>query len=120
MKKTKLIKPKKKRKYGVTFFIIAALIIIAIILHNKTKLTKNIDAEQVTALLLDHHPLSFAKNGIIDERALKGMQDMNYEQIKDSLNIKKDFCFYVEDSKGNVLIAKGSSKLSKDGLSCKG
>ena len=120
MKKTELIKPKTKRKSDVAFFIIVALAIIAIMLYNKTKQIKNIDAEQVAALLLDHHPLSFAKNGIIEENALKGIQEMEYEELKSSLNIKKDFCVYVEDSKGNVLIAKGSSKLSKDGLYCKG
>ena len=119
MKKTELTKPKTKRKSGAAFFIIAALIIMAIIFNNKVKQTKNMDAEQVTALLLDHQPLSFAKNGIIEENTLKEIQEMDYEELKSSLNIKKDFCVYVEDSKGNVLIAKGSSKLSKDGLYCK-
>lgn len=117
MKKNRLVKPKTKR-YRLLFLIAAVLIAIAVLFHNKTK-PSNADAEQVTALLLDHHPLSFAKTGVIDEKELKEIQGMDYKLLKNSLDIKNDFCVYVEDGNGNLIIAKGSSKLNKDGLHCK-
>ena len=70
-------------------------------------------------MLLDDHEISFASNGIVDENKVREVQQMPYSQLKKFFNAKKDFCFYIEDENGNIILAKGSSKLSKDGIYCR-
>lgn len=77
------------------------------------------EAEIITNMILDDHKSSFANKGIVDETKLEQIKNMDYEDFKKLLNAKNDFCVYMEDEKGNVILAKGSSKLNGDGLHCR-
>ena len=101
-----------------TLVLIVAVIAIIVSIYEQNKEINMIDAEKITAMILDDHDISFANNGIVDENKLKQIQNMDYKELKDSLNVKNDFCIYLEDENGNVILAKGSSKLNKDGLFC--
>ena len=102
----------------VTLVLIVALIAMVVSINNKVNEPK-MEAEKITEIILDEHEISFANNGIINEAKLKEIQDMNYKEFKKSLNAKNDFCIYIEDVNGNIILAKGSSKLNEDGLHCK-
>ena len=58
-------------------------------------------------------------SNMIDETKLIEMKNADYDDIKNSLHVKNDFCIYLEDDNGNIIFAKGSRKLSRDGLKCK-
>ncbi|MBI2653917.1 hypothetical protein HYX02_03835 [Candidatus Woesearchaeota archaeon] len=75
-------------------------------------------AEKITAMILDDHDISFANDGIIDENKLREIQNMDYDDFKNSLKVNKDFCVYIEDGEGNLILAKGSSRFNEDGIYC--
>ena len=81
--------------------------------------TIDFEAREITAMILDDHSSSFANNGMVDEAKLTQFEDMDYYELKKSLNAKNDFCIYIEDENGNTILAKGSSRLSQDGLYCR-
>ena len=103
----------------ITLILIVAILAIVVSFYDNTKNQGSIEAEKITSLVLDDHDFSFASNGIIDADKLKQMQSIDYSKLKKFLNVKKDFCIYIEDGNGNLLLAKGYNKLSEDGLYCK-
>ena len=103
----------------ITLVLVVALMAVLISIYGKDNEPRVMDAEKITETILDDHALSFANNGIVDNDKLKEIQSMNYRDFKSSLKVKNDFCIYLEDENGNIILAKGSSKLSKDGLVCR-
>ena len=103
----------------ITLVLIVAVLAMIIGVHNKTNTQKEIDAEKLSYIITDNHDLSFASDGIINQNKLKDIQKMNYEELKNYLNVKNDFCIYIEDGNGNIILAKGSSKLNRDGIYCR-
>lgn len=98
-------------------FIVAIIAMLAVVYDKKD--ASEIEAEKITEMILDDHGISFANNGIIDENKLKEIQRMDYDDFKNSLNAKNDFCVYVEDGNGGILLSKGSDKLNGDGIPCR-
>ena len=101
----------------ITLVLIVALIAMIVGIYNKTAKLE-MEAGKIAEVILDNHAISFATNGIIDEDKLNQIQNMDYNQFKNYLKVKNDFCIYIEDGNGNILLAKGSPKLEKDGLHC--
>ena len=100
--------------------ILLAMGILAVIAVIYTELNKPaMEAEKITNMILDDHKSSFANNGIVDEIKLEKIRNMDYGDFKKSLNAKNDFCVYIEDENGNLILAKGSAKLNGDGIHCK-
>ena len=120
MKSHKRQTPKPNFKIDeIVLVLIVAFLAIIISIYNKANETKGIEAEKITAMVLDDNELSFASNGIIDGNKLKEIQSINYRDFKKSLNVKNDFCIYLEDENGHIILTKGASKLNKDGLVCR-
>ncbi|MBI2647354.1 hypothetical protein HYW99_02665 [Candidatus Woesearchaeota archaeon] len=114
------LKPQVKPKWNEDkIILIIILIIIVISVYIKINEPAEAQAVKITGLILDDHSISFASGGLVDEDKLKMIQNMDYYEFKESLNIKNDFCIYIEDEKGNILLAKGSQKLNEDGLYCR-
>lgn len=97
--------------------LIVAVLIIVVSVYDKANQPKN-EIEKITGMLTDGHSTSFAPNGVIDESKLIEIQKMSYDYFKKSLKVKNDFCVYVEDGNGNIIFAKGSSKLNGNGVVC--
>ena len=76
------------------------------------------DAEKITGLLMDDHEISFAGGGVVNSNKLAEIQKMEYSQLKSYLKINNDFCMYLQDINGTIIISKGSKKLS-DGVACR-
>ena len=110
-------KPNFKIDEMMLVFIVAILaIIVSVYDHNQNP--QGIEAEKITGLIFDNHDISFANNGVINAAKLNKVQGMNYKELKTYLNAKTDFCIYIRDGNGSVILAKGSSRLRIDGLSC--
>ena len=102
----------------ITLILIVAIIVMIVSFYSSSKPAVT-EAEKITAIILDNEGMSFAKNGIIDETKLQEINNMSYDEIKESFNADYDFCIYVEDDKGNIILAKGSGKFIKDISYCK-
>ena len=98
----------------IALVLVVAVLAIFVSVYEKSGDVKKIDAREITEIMMDDHRLSFANNGVIDDNKLKEIQKMDYTTLKSQLNAKNDFCMYIEDENGNVIVAKGSSKLSGD------
>lgn len=118
--KIKMHKSNFKKNRAMLVLIVIA-IAIGVTMYNKTNKSNEpkIEAEKITGLILDDHKISFARDGIVNEGKLWEIQNMNYRDIKKSLNVKTDFCVYIQDGEGNLILAKGSPKLNGDDLYCK-
>ena len=120
------MKPNKNQlKHRFRIDEIALVLVVAVLaslvsVYEKSNDVKKIDAQQITDIIMDNHYISFANNGVIDEKKLKEIQKIDYVTLKSQLNAKNDFCVYIEDANGNVIAAKGSSKLSREIAQCKG
>ena len=111
--------PRPKFKIDEIFLVlVVAMIAVFYSTYNNDK-SHIMEAEKITELILDHHKISFAYNGIVDENKLNEIRRMNYEEFKGYIEAKNDFCVYLEDGNGKLIAAKGSSKLGKDVEYCK-
>jgi len=99
--------------------LIVAIIAVIVSIYEQNKDVNVIEAEKITAMILDDHEISFVNGGVVDEGKLKEVQSLDYKELKEELNAKKDFCIYMEDENGNIILAKSSEKLSKDSSACK-
>ncbi|MBI2652313.1 hypothetical protein HYX00_02500 [Candidatus Woesearchaeota archaeon] len=109
----------KKSKWKIdeiTLVLIVAVIAMVVSVYDKANEPKITEAEKIIGLVTDEHSISFANNGIIDENKLREIKDMSYNDFKKSLNVKNDFCIYIEDGDGNVIFAKGSLRLDRGGV----
>jgi len=120
----KHVKEKKlKSKFHVdeiTLILIVAFLAIIVSVYDRSLSGKSnepqvLEAEKITNMLLDGRGISFASNNIIDEKKVKALQNMDYSEIKKSMNAKNDFCIYIEDISGNVILAKGAHQLNGNG-----
>ena len=103
----------------IALIFIVAIMTMAVNIYDKVTHPKTFVAEKITELILDEQYLSFANNGIVDENKLNEIQNMDYADFKRLLNIKKEFCIYIEDENGNIILSKGSSKFNSDGIYCR-
>ena len=112
---------KKKWKFEldeIALGIIVALIVIVVNFYDTGSNLVDMEAEKITALMLDDHDISFASNGIIDEDKLNEIKNMDYHQLMNFINAKNDFCIYIQDGHGNIILAKGSYKLNLSSIGC--
>lgn len=100
-------------------FIVALAAVIVSIYDRANTPPAELEAEKITAMILDEGSIGFVSGGMVDEAKLRELQTTDYGALKKHFNVKNDFCVYIEDESGEVILAKGSSKLNRDGLYCK-
>lgn len=122
-KKMKTHKKQLKSKFKideiVLVLVVAFFAFIVSVYEKSSETGKTINAQEITEIILDDHYISFANNGVVDEDKLKEIQQIDYATLKSRLNAKNDFCVYIEDANGDVIVAKGSSKLNSEIAYCK-
>lgn len=110
---------KRFRLDEILLVLMVAFIGIAVAIYSKENKSRDMGAEEITSLLSDNDNASLINDGVINEGKLKELQNMGYSELKDSLNVRGDFCVYIEDEKGQVVLAKGSPKLNGRGVYCR-
>ena len=103
----------------IVLLLIIAVLAIVLTFYAKRSEPKQLDAEKITGMLLDDHDLSLASNGVVDANKLQQFKKMDYLSLKNSFKVKNDFCIYVVDDKGSLILSKGSSKFNGDGIICR-
>ena len=112
---------KSKKFDEITLVLIVAIFIIIVSVYgriNKAGDESKTDAEKITEIIMGNHGMNLATGGVIDESKLEEIKNINYADLKKSLNAKNDFCIYIEDGNGNIILAKGSENLTVDGIFC--
>ena len=99
--------------------IVIALAFIVGIYEKSGNSAKRIDAYEITEIIFDDHYMSFVNDGVIDPQKLEEIKKMDYIALKNGIDAKNDFCMYIEDTDGNVILAKSSSKLSEEISHCR-
>ena len=78
----------------------------------------------ITKLTDGNGAISLLKGNEVDEKKLRMLDQMNYDQVKAMLGVKKDFCVYFEDQDGNLIKVDsvgygiGSSNIYINGKPC--
>ena len=102
----------------IAIVLIVAILAIGVGIYEQNKKIGRIEAVKISGLIVDGHEVSFASGGVINQNKLKQVQNMDYNELKNYLDAEQDFCMYIEDESGNIILAKGSPKLSNDGAAC--
>lgn len=97
-------KEKKKVKFNIVWMILLATIAMVLIaVYNKTNRTAPNTAEEIMDMLLQNPSLNFVDN-------------TSYDEIKASLKTQSDFCIYIEDEQGNIILSLGAPELKEKGV----
>jgi len=100
--------------FALSIFIIARAVIIS----------QQDEAEMAMEKLASDNGIGILdSNGIADEK-VRMLDGMEYDDVKESLGIKNDFCLYFEDEQGNIVqvdhISRGIgyNKIHVSGMPC--
>ncbi len=110
---------------------IALLLILALFIilktaftSQKTQLTE--EAEIVLNTLTDGNAeISLVDSNGLVENKVRDLDNMDYDEIKNIIGIKNDFCIFFEDTTGNIIkiddinLGIGSNKIRINGDPCK-
>jgi len=104
-------KPRKWKVDELTIVLIVAIAIIVLSVFLKGSHSEKKSAEEITVKLISDPKMSLIRNGQLDQAKLNAIQNMDYDSLKTSLESNNDFCLYIEDEQGNVLLSKESAEL---------
>ena len=108
----------QKQKYWKDeVFLVLVVAVIAFLASIYEKEPEKINPEDITGIILKNNGIQLGDN-ILETKELDELQGMSYKNLKGYLKVSRDFCIYIEDEKGNVLLGKGSYKLNGGGLLC--
>ena len=110
--------PSKKTSFRIDEIALVVIVLVLALIVGIYEESGKIDAAELTEIILDDHYISFVNRGVVDGRKLDEIMRMDYADLKTELSAKNDFCIYLEDSSGNIIAAKGSSKLKNEVSHC--
>ena len=116
----------------VVFVLILALVVIfrTMMANTETpKAAEKADLEQEAKTLMDivaseGTDISLIKSNELVEEKIERLNNMDYNQFKDTLGVRSDFCVYFEDATGNLIKIDGiepgigSEKIRINGKPC--
>ena len=121
----------KKREWLNFNRAIVLLLMLALFVILKTAFTpQKTDLVQEAEIVLYTLTGGYAKISLIDsneliEEKVENLDQMGYDEIKNILGIKNDFCIFFEDASGNLVkidginLGIGSNKIYINGNPCK-
>jgi hypothetical protein len=98
---------------GVIVFTAAFFVFYALLNANPNAKAKNLqeDASSVIKQVASEEaPLRIVDNKEINISRLNELKNMSYEELKRKLRIEGEFCIYMEDEKGNLVLINNSYK----------
>ncbi len=120
----------RSQSWSIDITLAVAVFMIAFFLFygflNSSSDTKTSSLKDAASILSRQIASENTALGIIDNKEINAskaskLKSMGYEQIKEQLRIEDDFCIYVEDENGNlVLIDDSISGIGSPGISISG
>lgn len=109
---------------------IILLLILALFVIIKTIFIHEVDLEEEAKSALFTLTDGFAEISLVDsnglaEEKIENLDQMDYDEMKNILGLKNDFCIFFEDATGNLVriddasIGIGSDKIYINGEPCK-
>ena len=124
-------KEAKKREWlnfnkAIVLLLILALFVILKTAFTPQKAELRGEAEIVLSTLTDGNTkVSLTDSDELIEEKIKNLDQMDYDEIKNIIGVKNDFCIFFEDSSGNLVKIDGinpyigSNKIYINGYPCK-
>ena len=112
---------------GVVIFIAAFFIFYSVLNANPNKKAINLKEEASTVIkqiTSEDALLRVVDNNEINESRLDELKNLNYDDLKRKLRIEDDFCIYIENEKGYVVLINnsyrgiGSQTINLSGIPC--
>ena len=112
---------------GVVIFIGAFFMFYALINANpntKVEHLKEEASQVITQIVSSDSLLKVVEKNEINQSRLNQMKNLTYAELKRMLNIESDFCIYIEDDKGNIVLINdsyrgiGSSTINLSNVPC--
>ena len=132
MEKKRIVEKKREKlelfnfNKAVVLLLILSLIVISITVFTSQKNELSGEAEIVLSTLTDGNTkVSLTESDELIEEKIKNLDQMDYDEIKNIIGVKNDFCIFFEDSSGNLVKIDdinpyiGSNKIYINGDSCK-
>jgi len=94
---------KKIKNKKVTWLILGTTFILLLFVLVNTQDQTIKKEQEITETFLDGNFQSLIINGEIDEKRLMELKDQSFEEMKDMLGVKRNFCIYFEDEDGNLV-----------------
>lgn len=98
---------------GVIVFIAAFFVFYSLLNANPDAKAKNLQEEAsliIKQVASEEAPLRIVDNKEINVSRLNELKNISYDELKRKLRIEGDFCIYLEDEKGNLVLVNNSYK----------
>ena len=112
---------------AVVIFISAFFIYYALVSSNPSEKAKSLK-EDATSIIkqvgTEDSSLRVIDNKMLNESKLGGLKNLSYDDLKTMFRTEGDFCIYIEDDNGNIVIINnsyrgiGSSNINISGVPC--
>lgn len=98
---------------GVIVFMAAFFVFYALLNENPNTKESSLK-EDASAVIMEvssqNDPLSIAANNQINDSKAGELKSLNYIDLKKKMRIEGDFCIYLEDEKGDIVLINNSYK----------
>ena len=91
----------------------AFFVFYALLNSNPAEKASNLKKEASTVIkqvASEENSLRIVDNNVVNISKLNQLKNMSYDELKRILRIEGDFCIYLEDDKGNIVIINNSYK----------
>ena len=98
---------------GVIIFIAAFFVFYALLNANPDAKARNLQEEAslvIKQIGSEEAPLRIVDNKEINVSRINELKNISYEELKRKLRVEGDFCIYMEDEKGNLVLINNSYK----------
>ena len=98
---------------GAVIFMVAFLIIYSLI--NSSQSSKVNELKEEASIVIkqidaDGSVIKMIDNNEVNQSRLNQLKTLSYDELKRELKINGDFCIYLEDDKGNLVLLNNSYK----------
>ena len=98
---------------GAVIFMVAFLIIYSLINSNQSSKVSELKEEAsivIKQIDADGSAIRMIDNNEVNQSRLNQLKNLSYDELKRELKINGDFCIYLEDDKGNLVLLNNSYK----------
>jgi tartrate dehydratase beta subunit/fumarate hydratase class I family protein len=97
---------KKKEFNEINLILIVAAAALILSLFGKSEPSQ--EAAKIQKAVL----MQISGNAVLDSEKIAKINSMDYQSLKKSFDVRNDFCIFIEDENGNVLLSKGAPSLN--------
>ena len=98
---------------GVIIFMAAFFVFYALLNPSPAEKASNLKKDASTVIkqvASEENPMRIVDNNVVNLSKLNDLKNMSYDELKRTFRIEGDFCIYLEDDKGNIVLINNSYK----------